>query len=41
MDSGVSIFELPKSRVAKDLLQWKPLLAWLENTVEVEAPLPA
>jgi len=29
MDTGVSVFDLPKSRVAMDLEQWDPLLNWL------------
>jgi len=29
MDTGVSVFDLPKSRVAADLEQWDPLLTWL------------
>jgi chromosome partitioning protein len=31
MDSGVSIFDLPKSRVSSDLKQWRPLLDWLQR----------
>lgn len=30
MGSGISIFELPPSRVATDLQSWVPLCAWLE-----------
>lgn len=30
MDRGVSIFDLPPSRVAKDREQWQPLLDWLQ-----------
>ncbi|MAZ88666.1 MAG: chromosome partitioning protein ParA [Cellvibrionaceae bacterium] len=35
MDNGVSIFDLPKSRVAADLKQWQPLLDWLEQSPAV------
>jgi chromosome partitioning protein len=31
MDSGVSVFDLPPSRVAKDVEQWQPLLDWIED----------
>jgi len=31
MDAGISIFDLPKSRVARDLEQWQPLLHWLDH----------
>lgn len=33
MDNGVSVFDLPKSRVSQDLEQWESLLAWLDETV--------
>ena len=29
MENGISIFDLPKSRVKTDLRQWQPLLDWL------------
>lgn len=35
MDSGVSIFDLPKSRVSSDLKQWRPLLDWLQRDLPV------
>ena len=31
MDSGITIFDLPHSRVAADIQQWAPLLSWVEN----------
>ena len=31
MDSGVSVFDLPPSRVAKDVAQWQPILDWIET----------
>lgn len=31
MDNGVSIFDLPKSRVAGDIAQWQDLLEWLSE----------
>ena len=30
---GMSIFELPASRVEKDIEQWRPLLDWVQQTV--------
>lgn len=30
MDGGLSIFELPASKVKVDIAQWEPLLEWLE-----------
>jgi chromosome partitioning protein len=30
---GMSIFELPPSRVEKDIEQWRPLLEWVQRTV--------
>lgn len=38
MDSGVSIFDLPKSRVSSDLKQWRPLLDWLQRDLQVAEP---
>jgi len=35
MDSGVSIFDLPKSRVSSDLKQWSPLLDWLQRELPI------
>ncbi len=32
MDSGVSIFDLPPSRVKTDMAQWQDLLNWLEGS---------
>ncbi|VUD52349.1 Chromosome-partitioning ATPase Soj [Thalassocella blandensis] len=32
MDGGLSIFELPASKVKIDLAQWEPVLAWLETS---------
>ncbi|NIB41956.1 ParA family protein [Pseudomaricurvus alkylphenolicus] len=36
MDNGVSIFDLPRSRVSSDLKQWQPLLQWLQAQTETE-----
>jgi len=30
-ESGLGIFELPPSQVARDLEQWQPLIRWLER----------
>lgn len=30
-DSGVGIFEMPMSEVAKDMQQWEPILEWVEG----------
>ena len=30
-DSGVGIFEMPASEVAKDMQQWEPILEWVEG----------
>jgi chromosome partitioning protein len=32
MDNGISIFDLPHSRVAADVVSWLPLLEWLESS---------
>ena len=29
MDGGISVFDLPRSRVVRDMDQWGPILAWL------------
>lgn len=31
MDAGISIFDLPPSRVGPDIEAWQPLLAWLQS----------
>ena len=31
MDSGLSIFDLPPSRVRPDIEQWQPILSWLNQ----------
>ena len=31
VENGLSIFELPPRRIEKDVHQWEPLLAWLEQ----------
>jgi chromosome partitioning protein len=30
-EQGLSLFELPKRKVIRDLLQWQPLITWLSN----------
>ena len=30
-DSGVGIFEMPHTEVQKDMLEWKPLIHWIEG----------
>ncbi len=30
IDGGISIFDLPPSRVRRDIEQWQPLLSWLQ-----------
>ncbi len=30
IDGGISIFDLPPSRVKRDIKQWQPLLTWLQ-----------
>lgn len=32
MDEGLSIFDLPPSRVRQDLQQWRPIFEWLDET---------
>lgn len=34
MDAGISIFDLPPSRVQKDLQQWQELIDWLDDSGE-------
>lgn len=41
MDSGLTIFDLPKSRVASDLDQWQPMLKWLAEVIPKETQAPA
>lgn len=36
MDAGISVFDFPKARVSRDIEQWQPLLAWLDNTSEIK-----
>ncbi len=37
-ESGLGIFELPPSHVAKDLAQWKPLIRWLNSKASLPEP---
>lgn len=36
MDAGISVFDLPPSRVQRDLEQWHSLLAWLDSDTTKE-----
>ena len=42
MDRGLTIFDLPPSRVAVDVEQWRPILKWLRTTrgkvIKAKAP---
>lgn len=35
MDAGISVFDLPPSRVARDLQQWQLLLNWLDDKPDI------
>lgn len=40
-DQGLTLFDLPDTKVAIDRAQWQPLLEWLAPVLEAPAPTPA
>ncbi|MFL0811543.1 MAG: ParA family protein [Agarilytica sp.] len=38
MDAGLTIFDLPPSRVKQDLAQWKPVINWLRKSAPSATP---
>ncbi len=40
-DQGLTLFDLPETKVAIDRAQWQPLLEWLAPVIEAPAPTPA
>ncbi len=37
VDQGLSVFDLPPSKVEADLAQWQPILAWLATALDASA----
>ncbi|HEX6362959.1 MAG TPA: ParA family protein [Albitalea sp.] len=41
IEQGLTLFDLPPSHVRPDLLQWQPILDWLEPVLDAPAPAVA